>query len=103
MHEPGAGPATILSPNGGHGAASGCADPGHPFAPAGDLSRGGAAGPAAMSAATARWPGWITPPVHRVVAVAAGAVAHAVAASVSRGSRLGVCLAGVCPGLLSAA
>jgi hypothetical protein len=53
VQKPAAGPAAILSPDDGHGAASGYADAGHSFAPPGGLSRGGAARSAGVSPAAA--------------------------------------------------
>src|SRR5258708_33413047 len=97
-NKPGAGPATILSPDEGHRAACGRADVGHALAPLGGLSRGGAVGPAAVSSAAACWCGWSAAGVYRGLSVAAGAPADALALVLSRGLCLVVRLAGLSPG-----
>src|SRR5258708_17219033 len=83
-NKPGAGPATILSPDEGHRAACGRADVGHALAPLGGLSRGGAVGPAAVSSAAAGGAWWSTPGVYRGLSVAAGAPAAAPSPVLSR-------------------
>src|SRR5260370_37367058 len=85
VHEPGAGSPAILSPDNGHGAASGRADVGHPPAPLEGLSRGRPVGPAAVFPAAACWSRWSAAGVRRGLPVAVGAAADALAPVLSGG------------------
>src|SRR5690349_8490769 len=95
----GTGAPTIVSPHGGHGAASGRADAGDPPGTARPVSADRAAGPATVPSTVASWSWWGTARVHRRGAPAAGAPAHAVALVLSGTPRLVVCLAGVGAGV----
>src|SRR5258708_24964590 len=85
VHEPGARSPALLSPDHGHGAASGGVDVGPPLAPLGGVLRRGAGGPAAVSPAAASWSWWSAARVCRGFPVAGGPAADTVAPVLSRG------------------
>src|SRR5258708_7505680 len=95
LGEPGASSPAILSSDGEHGTASGCAHTGDLLAAVGGVSRGGASCPPAVPPAFARrsWRG--AAHVCRRLAVAPRAAAHTVAPLLPRAARLVVHLAGV--------
>src|SRR5258708_38191079 len=95
----GAGAPAILSPHGGHGAASGRVDAGDPPRTARPVSAGRTAGPATVPPTVASWSRWRPARLHRGATPASGAPAHAVALVVSGTPRLVVCLAGVGAGV----
>src|SRR5258707_10958010 len=99
VYSSGAGAPTILSPHGGHGAASGRVDAGQPAAIAGPVPAGRTAGPATVPLSVASWSWWGTARLHRGDAPAAGAAAHAVALVLSGTARLALRLAGVGAGV----
>jgi hypothetical protein len=99
LHSSGAGAPTILSPHGGHGAASGRVDAGDPPGTARPVSAGRTAGPATVPPTVARWSWWGTTRLPRRDPPAAGAPAHAVALVLSGTPRLALRLASVGAGV----